>query len=90
MRSSLRSSRRLIDWACALVEAAVPMAPRIQGTSLMPMCTKHFEGCGCARGTVRRFHTNHHKTSTSTSFNKIRNVLGAVVWHQGGDIERVA
>lgn len=86
----MRSSRRLIDWAYAIVEASVPVPSHIQGTSLMPKCTKHFDGCGCARGTVRYFHTNHHKTSMSTSFNKIRSALGAVAWHQGGDIERVA
>lgn len=58
----------------------------------MPKCTRadHHEGCGCARGTVRYFYTNHHKTSFSRSFNAIRNALGAVPWHHGGDTEYVA
>lgn len=91
--SSALYSYRLRSWAEAVCVGRVHVVemPGLQGSVLMPLCTRpsHGRGCGCARGTVRYYRTNHHKTSTSRTFNAIRGALGAAPWQEGGDVEVV-
>lgn len=81
----------LRDWAVAVCVAGVragELSP-IRGYDVMPKCTVHYRGCGCARGSVRRYTTNHHRHSMSRAFDAIRRALGAVPWHEDGDLEIV-
>jgi len=79
----------LRDWAIAICVAGrrAGELPAIRGYDVVPQCTRHFRGCGCARGTVRLSTTNHHRHSSSRAFNEIRRALGAVPWEEDGDRE---
>ena len=90
--SRLSQSLLLRAWAQAIFVSRVHLSElsALRGSVVMPKCTRHERGCGCARGVVRRFQTNHAATSLSRSFEEIRRVLGAVPWHEDGDLEVVA
>lgn len=93
MDSTIRVSRSAIlrAWAEATLVARVHLSElsALRGSVVMPRCTRRDHGsrCGCARGTVRLFKTNHAATSFSRKFEGIRRVLGAVSWREDGDIE---
>jgi hypothetical protein len=86
-------------WACAVIVSGVQpfeLTGGIRGSVVMPYCTRSehdrgrsMEHCGCARGTARRYQTNHSRHSSSRAFGLIRRALGAVPWQEGGDIEVV-
>ena len=77
----------LLLWAQAMCVSRITEVAEVRGFSIIPRCTRHFQGCGCASGTVRLYTTNHHKTSASRAFEQIRHALGAISWREDGDIE---
>jgi hypothetical protein len=91
MRTPVTEHPALRTWALAILDARVFPAELacVRGFIVIPRCTRghHGPGCGCARGSVRLYKTNHGKHSMSRKFDEIRRVLGAVPWQEDGDVE---